>query len=253
MVQAYDHRAAGVVVDAANWMRQGQTEPSSLVEHQNPEFVVQPRWWVDEAAVIKALKQPHERGFIGFKDITSPTNQRTMIAAAIPWAAVTNHFPLLLTDASPRLELCLLANLNSLVLDYVSRQKIGGVTLNFFIVQQLPLFPPDRYAERCPWTKRQTLEKWISDRVLKLTCTADDMRPFAEAAGFDPGVHKWNPSERVELLAELDAAFFLLYGISREDVAYILTTFQAHRPSPDEPELFVRGAPILDAYDRLKT
>lgn len=69
--------------------------------------------------------------------------------------------------------------------------------------------------------------------------------------GFDPPVHKWNPSERVELIAELGAAFFLLYAISLEDVAYILTTFQAHRPSRDEPELFVRGAPILDAYDRL--
>ena len=47
MIQAYDHRAAGVRIEAGNWMRQGQTEETSLVEHQNPEFVVRPRYWVE--------------------------------------------------------------------------------------------------------------------------------------------------------------------------------------------------------------
>ncbi|MBU4400099.1 MAG: N-6 DNA methylase, partial [Planctomycetes bacterium] len=160
MVQAYDHRAAGVVIEKSNWMRQGQTEPTTPVFHQNPEFVVQPRWWVEEKAVVNALGKHIADGFMGFKDITSPTNQRTMIAAAIPWSAVTNHFPLIMTDVSARLRLCLLANLNSHILDYVARQKIGGVTLNFFIVEQFPMFPPDRYSERCPWDKRWTLERW---------------------------------------------------------------------------------------------
>ena len=36
MIQAYDHRAASVVIEKGNWMRQGQTEPTTLVEHQNP-------------------------------------------------------------------------------------------------------------------------------------------------------------------------------------------------------------------------
>ena len=165
-----------------------------------------------------------------------------MIAAEIPWSAVTNHFPLILTSVRHRLETCLLANLNSFVFDYAARQKIGGVTLNFFIVEQFPLFSPDRYADRCPWDKRQTLEKWISDRVLKLSCTADDMRPLAEAAEFDPPVHKWNPAERAELMAELDAAFFLLYGIGRDDVEYILGTFTGLRAADESTgQLFDRG------------
>ena len=148
-----------------------------------------------------------------------------MIAAAIPWSAVTNHFPLMLTAVSPRLQTCLLANMNAIVLDYATRQKIGGVTLNFFIVNQLPIFPPEHYAQRCPWDRRRTLETWISQRVLQLGCTANDMKPLAEAAAFDPPVHKWNDAKRTELLAELDAAFFLLYGIDRNEVDYILGTF----------------------------
>jgi len=167
-------------------------------------------------------------------------------------SAVTNHFPLIVSDASPRSRLCLLANLNAVVLDYVVRQKIGGVTLNFFIVEQLPVLPPDRYRDRCPWDKRRTLERWISDRVLKLTCTADDMRPLAEAAGFDPPVHRWNPTERATLTAELDAAFFLLYGVGPDDVEYVLSTFSRAKRSNDAARrLSPVETSVLDAYNRL--
>ncbi len=252
MIQAYDHRAASVKIEAGNWVRQGQTEATTLVEHQNPEFVAQPRWWVDEASVSSVLKESAAGWYIGFKDITSPTNERTMIAAAIPHVGLTNHFPILLNQASPRLQMCLLANLNSFALDYVTRQKIGGITLNFFIVQQLPIFPPDHYAERCPWSKRQTLEKWISDRVLKLTCCADDMKPLAQAAGLDSLVHKWKPAERVEMLAELDAAYFVLYGIEREEVEHVLSTFSGMKePQEQGLTMFPGPATILETYDRL--
>ncbi len=245
MVQAYDHRAASVVIDPENWMRQGQTAETSLTSHQDPDFVVQPRWWVAEAEVVRSLGDRHEYGFIGFKDITSPTNERTMIAAAIPWSAVTNHFPLILTTQTPRRTACLLANLNSFVLDYVARQKIGGVTLNFFLVKQFAILPPAAYDQRCPWSKRQSLGTWISDRVLKLTCTSNDMRPFAEACGMAPPVHKWLPDERAELLAELDAAFFILYGISRADADYILSTFTGTQRRDESDVGYFRTAKLV--------
>jgi hypothetical protein len=251
MVQVYDHRAASVVVDDTNWMRQGQTDGATLVQHQNPEYTVEPRWWVDAAEVLQAVGKELPAGFLAFKDITSPTNQRTMIAAAIPWTAVTNHLPLMLTECEPRRRLCLLANLNAVVLDYVARQKIGGVTLNFFIVEQLPVLGPDFYERRCPWSKREKLAKWIADRVLKLTCVSNDMKPLAEAAGFKPLIHTWDPRERAELQAEIDAAFFLLYGVRREDVEYILSTFNGIKK---ESEGLLTGGTtqgrILACYDK---
>ncbi|HTU88561.1 MAG TPA: DNA methyltransferase [Gemmataceae bacterium] len=255
MVQAYDHRAASVKLAEGNWVRQGQTEDTTLVEHQNPEFVVQPRWWVEESEVVRvggvAAKQP---AYLCFKDVTSPTNQRTMIAALIPPVAVVNSAPLMIhgEDISPRALGCLLANLNSFALDFVARQKVGGLHLNFFIVNQLPLFPPVEYAKKCPWDKRSTLESWISQRVLKLTCTANDMKPFAAAADFDPPVHRWDAEERTELLAELDAAFFVLYGIGRADVEYILGTFAGLRSQESAlPGFRSTTVRILEAYDRL--
>jgi hypothetical protein len=250
MVQAYDHRAASVIVVRKNWMRQGQTEPTSPVGHQNPEFAVEPRWWVAEKDVAERLVCPPQPAYLAFKDVTSATNQRTVIAAMIPHVAVLNSAPLMLlgNEIAPRRTCCLLANLNSLALDFVARQKVGGVHLNFFIVEQLPLFAPDKYAERCPWNRRQTLEKWVSDRVLKLTCTADDMRPLAEAAGFEPPVHKWNATEREDLVAELDAAFLLLYGLDCDDAQYVLASFQGREPGGG---LFAVEDAVLAAYDRL--
>jgi hypothetical protein len=252
MVQAYDHRAAGVRVEAGNWMRQGQTDETSLVEHQNPEFVVLPRYWVDTTEVDPSFEsQP--AAFLGFKDITSPVNRRTMIASFIPYSAVTNHFPVILSTQSARSQACILANLNSIAFDYATRQKIGGITLNFFIVEQLPTLPPDAYAEKCPWDKNQTLEKWISERVLRLTCTSDDMRPLAEAAGFRPGIVKWKEEERAQLRAELDAAYFRLYGIEADDIEYILGTFQE---AVDEDEAHGGVGPtrqrIRDALEWIK-
>lgn len=255
MVQGYNHRAADVVTDETNWVRQGQTAKTSLVNWQNPEHLATPRFWVNQQEVELPVW-----GSLGFKDITSPTNQRTMIAAWGPMAGYTNHFVLLRSELNPRTQTCLLANLNSFVYDFCSRQKIGGVTLNFFIVEQIPTLTPDTYSKPTPWHRKTKLETWISERVLKLTCTAEDMLPLAEACDFKGGsfqleyggrLNKWDDAERAELLAELDAAYFHLYGLDRDDAEYILSTFKGIH---DRNSLFAGSKStaemILDYYDQ---
>ncbi|MBN2181991.1 MAG: N-6 DNA methylase [Sedimentisphaerales bacterium] len=227
MIQMFDHRAAGVIVDKAKWMRQGQTDETSIVQHQNPEFNVEPRWWVNETYVKRVLGNRDTTKIIAFKNVTSPTNQRTMIAAFIPYSGVVHSSPLIFTgsDINAKLTTCFLGNINAFAYDYICRQKIGGINLSYFIIGQIPTLHPKFYKQKCPWNKKQTLEKWISERVLKLTCTSNDMIPLAEAAGFKHRVYKWDPVERLDLQAQLDAAFFLLYEIKQPDVEYILSTF----------------------------
>jgi hypothetical protein len=251
MIQSFDHRAAGVRIEAGNWMRQGQTEETTLVEHQNPEFVVQPRYWIAADAIRPFIGD--RPAVLAYKDVTSATNQRTMIAAMVPPAGLMNSAPFMLTgsDIAIRRELCLLANLNSLAYDYIARQKVGGLHLNFFIVEQIPTLPPDSYDEKCPWAKRRKLEDWIAERVLKLTCTSEDMVPLAKVAGFDEKIHKWKETERAELRAELDAAYFLLYGVSRDDVIHILATFQGMTEDDALLTPSSNASLILDSYDKL--
>lgn len=254
MTRDYDHRATKVELSTGNWYMNYSAEPASLVEHQNPEFLSVGRWWVDEQ-VVAARAHPSLRvGAIGFHDIARSTDRRTMVACMVPWAAVSNKLPLVLNAAAQpwRRFCCLLGNLNSFAYDFVTRQKIGGANLNFFIVEQLPTLPPDAYDEPCPWDKARSLEDWVADRVLKLTCTADDMRPLAAAAGFAPGVWKWREDERAVLRAELDAAYFHLYRLGRDDVGYVLGTFQG---VAREDEAHGGAGPtrrlVLDAYDAL--
>ena len=73
MLQDYDHRAADVVTDKSNWVRQGQTEKRSLVSYQNPEQLAMPRFWVDAQ---KRAEPSHEQACIFWLSRTSRA-QRT--------------------------------------------------------------------------------------------------------------------------------------------------------------------------------
>lgn len=260
MIQAYDHRAGDVVSASHNWVRQNQTEQTTNAQHSDLNHLPVPRWWVSESLVIELLRQSDVRSLLAFKDVTSPTNSRTMIASFLPKAGVLNSAPIMAfgDDVEHRLQACLLGNLNSFVYDFVARQKVGGVHLNYFIVEQLPTLPPHRYAEKCPWARRTTLRHWISERVLKLSCTAIDMLPLAEAADFKSGnaedgrLHRWGEQERADIMAELDAAYFLLYNIEREDAEYILSTFNiANEIVSALPGARTTAERILDAYDHI--
>ena len=253
MVQMYDHRAASVIVSERNWMRQGQTEATTQQQHSAPDFVAMPRFWVDEAEVERRLEGLGARpqGFIGFKDITSPTNERTMIAGFVPYVGATNKLVLMPSSHDAFTELCLLANLNALIHDWACRQKIGGITLNFFIVKQLPVFPPNFYEQSCPWAD-ESLHDWIATRALELSYTATDLKPLAEACGKRRGPYRWEDARRAELRAELDAAYLHLYGVTRSDAEYVVNHFHStHRKDREEYGEELTRRLTLKVYDQL--
>lgn len=173
---------------------------------------------------------------IAFKDITSPTNNRTMIAALLPRVATGHTLPLILPDLQAQGESnmtasvqsylrwapLLLANLNSLALDYVARQKVQGTHVNSYIVEQLPIIPPDAYARRFG---TKTAEQVIREDVLALTYVAHDMEAFARDQGHDGPPFAWDPEDRLRRRAWLDALFFHLYGLDPDAVDHVLGTF----------------------------
>lgn len=114
---------------------------------------------------------------MGWRDITNATDERTVIASVIPLAAVGNQMPLMLfPETEPKSKLAaLLANLSSLVFDFVARHKTGGTHMNYFIYKQLPVLAPDRYTEADL--------AFIVPRVLELTFTAHDLAGWAQDLG----------------------------------------------------------------------
>ena len=61
--------------------------------------------------------------------------------------------------------------------------------------------------------------------MLELTYTAWDLESFARDVGYEGPPFRWDADRRFLLRAELDAAFFHLYGISRDDTDYVMDTF----------------------------
>ena len=224
MVQAFDHRAASVVVNPENLNRPAQPRETSLEQHTDPGWLPDPQFWV----AVDTLDWPEEPGWaVAFKDVTAPTNVRTMIAAVIPRAGVGNTLPLLLPDPDETVAYkdfawLMGACMNSFVFDFIARQKVQGQHLNWFVVEQLPVVAPDGYNRQFGDT---TARELVRDHVLRLTYTAHDMKPFARDLGYDGPPFIWDVEERRHLRARLDALYFHLYGIGLDDADYILSTF----------------------------
>ena len=228
MVQAFDHRAASVVVNPNNLNRPAQTLGALPEEHSDPTWLPKPQFWV----VDSALNWPWSPDWaVGFKEITSPTNRRTMISCLFPKATFGNKLPLLLPVLGEPAEAAssykesaplLVATLNSMAFDFIARQKLQGQTLNLYILEQLPVIPPDAYGRRFGAT---TARDVVLDHVLRLTYTANDMIPLARDLGYEGPPFIWDEEERRHLRARLDALYFHLYGVSRDDADYVLSTF----------------------------
>ena len=226
MVQAFDHRAASIVVNPANVNRPAQPLPATDMQHGDPAWVADPQFWVQPPPGLGS--HPYA---LGFKDVTAPTNVRSMIAAVVPSGAAGNTLPLIElngTHDAPSIAL-LVANFNSIVFDYVARQKIQGQHLNWFIVEQLPVVSPAAY-ERSFGTR--TAREIVYASVLELSYTAHDLAPFArdlghvDANGAVLPPFAWDEERRRRLRARLDALFFILYSITdRDDVRHIFSTF----------------------------
>ena len=235
MVQAFDHRAASVVVNPENLNRPAQPREATLAEHADPGWSPDPQFWLagDDVEWPEGLDWT-----VAFKDVTAPTNVRTMIAANVPRSGVGNTLPLLMpgnagSTATDTEALWLLgANFNSFVFDFVARQKVQGQHLNWFIVEQLPVIVAKDYERRFG---DKTARDLVRDHVLRLTYTANDMAPFANDLEYDGPPFAWDEEERRHLRARLDALYFLLYGLSREDAEYVLGTFPIVRRQ-DEAE-----------------
>ena len=256
MIYHFDHRYAtfeGATIAQQNlgsW-----PHPGSQAKARS-EFKVLSRYWVAEREVLDHVAPPTEeelkalgRGsltdrelicnqrlrapkwMIGFRNVCRNTDARTAIFSLLPLCAVGHSMPLLFTPTPAAFQLCLVANLNSLIFDYVVRQKLGGINLTFGYIYQLPVLSPSFYGG--------TDVEYVASRALELVYTADDMQPLADAlrAAASPLTatvprtpYRWDEARRALLQAELDAWFARAYGLTRDELRYILDPADVYGP-----------------------
>jgi hypothetical protein len=206
---------------------------------------------------------------LAYRKITRSNDERTTIATIFPpdglGDSINSLYGLTALNAS-----CLVTIFNCICLDYVTRIKLGGANLSFWILKQLPVLPPDRFSADDI--------AFIVPRVLELVYTAWDMRPFAEDvwrelaeprtenqepsvvildsaalrddilrrnaecnAEADPALFaprdgfvlppfRWDEGRRALIRAELDARIARLYGLTRDELRYILDPADVYGP-----------------------
>lgn len=168
---------------------------------------------------------------MGWRDICRSTDERTVIASVVPRVGVGHKMPVIRFPiaVNAAMSAALYGNLCALTLDYAARQKVGGTSLTYHYLKQFPVLPPDRYSPADL--------AYIVPRVLELTHTAHDMQAWAddllaalpiadtrppEQRGTPLPPFPWNPERRAQLRAELDAYYARLYGLTRDELRFIL-------------------------------
>jgi len=222
-------------------------------ERDDPAFLVRSRYRypVDEA--VARLGARWKRPWVlAWRDITNATNERTLIATVLPSVAVSNTARVIFVeDAQLSYFPALVANLSAFVLDFLARQKVGGTHMSGFIVDQLAVLPPETYDQRVAWAE-VVLRDWFLSRAAELAFTAWDIEPFAHDVGYEGPPFRWNVQRRSLLRCELDAAFFHLYGLSRDNVAYVMDTFPIVRRNDEGAHGEYRTKRvILEIYDEM--
>jgi len=210
MIHQFDHR----------WATYGEngevSRDSTLLEKADTGFEPTTKYWVPKSEIDKRLNEKDwtKKWLIGWRNITNATNERTLIASVIPRTAAGHSLPLMFVSNDAPLVCCLLGNLNSLVVDYCERQKLGGTNLTFQFLFQLPVLKPSFYD-------KSEIE-FISTRIIQLVYTSDSLRSFALDAGYNGEPFAWDDLARANLRAELDAFYARAYGLTRDELRYIL-------------------------------
>ena len=191
-------------------------------------------------------------GFLGHRRVSSSTNERTSIACIFPSLPSTYGWILTLCKDSAEMGyLC--GAYNSIAFDYLLRNSLSQPSIPISVFEQVAI----------PKNTKNSSD-FVLPRVLELTYTAHDLKPWAEDLGYDGPPFAFDPDRRALLRAELDAYYVHLYGLTRDELRYILDP--ADLMGPDYPSETFRVLKknelkefgeyrtqrlVLEAWDRL--
>ncbi|MFF1692063.1 Eco57I restriction-modification methylase domain-containing protein [Streptomyces sp. NPDC058257] len=218
---------------------------ATLEDLQNPHFMPSPQYWAPERETERRLSRYPalcQTALLGHRRVTRNTDERTAIASLLPWGATSYGWILSFGPDSKHLAQ-LVATFNAFIYDYTLRNNLTQPSLPQSTTEQIPTPTP---------ADLQRHEDFIIRRTLELTYTAHDMRDFARDLSDESTPFRWDPERRERIRAELDALFFHLYGITRDDVSYILDTFPIVKRKDEAAHGTYRTKDlILAEYDRM--
>jgi hypothetical protein len=249
LIHQFTHRFSTFAESSEEEIRKGNSVELQNAQLTNPECLTESRYWVDRKLQNERFSG---RWFLVYRKISHPTNERTAIASLIPGYPCGDSL-ILIDNLSASNAGLFCSVINSFIYDYVARQKIPGSNFNQWIWKQLPVLSPFQLSKEGRWLSQEPIY-WAMTRVLELTYTAWDLQPFAQDCGYEVPPFQWDEDRRFLLCCELDAAYFHLYGIQRDDVDYIMDTFPIVKRKDEKAHGHYRTKDtILQIYDAMAT
>ena len=213
MVDLYDYRAK------AYTSGRGRSAVWDDLPFGTDQKMIVPQWHVRQESLDRETLQRTSVYRVGFCNVSSPTNQRSLITAIIPPKSVCGHAVPTVHISRWRQEDMLLfaAIANTLAMDFLVRKKVG-LNMTFSIMDTIPV----------PAAFEQTdSEIEIVRRSGSLCLTGTEVEEAArELYSADPD---WNqqliedPESRHVVKAEIDALYAgKILGLSRSEMEFIL-------------------------------
>lgn len=264
MFMPYDHRFADVII-TENLIRQGQPENLTNEDHLSTTRLLLSRYWVCSTDVEK---QTDNIWLFGFKNVSAVSNERTFLGSVIPKCGVGHSVPVIFLKSNLKVKSIFHALTNSIIFDYFVRQKVGGINITFNYVQQFPIpkpsdaellehdilpllleltytswdikaFADDIWRESDEALRSALVRQWEENREVTgghdwaLPEWADAYPEISwerEGGGCPLPPFRWDEERRARLRARLDAHYARLYGLSYDELRYILDPQDVYGP-----------------------
>ena len=207
-------------------------------ELSDPSSSILAWYWSPEEDVMSKLEKLDNDGnvvwkwehswLLGYRKISNATNERTFVSSIIPLPNGAGDSIIYVMIDNVVHSALVQGMFSSLTFDYISKQKMGGSNMSNFITKQLPVLsleqiPQDmiieivsRVAKLCYFN--HDLDGWAEELWEELT--PEQRAELPQLGDKEPFVY--DPEKRAVWQAELDAIFTHLYGLSTEDLRYIL-------------------------------
>ncbi len=256
LVAMYESKLMTQFSHRFNTYENGTTRAVTEAELDDPLTLIVPRYAVPEIEVRSRIGELWRRDWLlVWRDVTdNKTVARTVNACILPFVGTDFTLRVGFADLEAKWVAVLMALLNSVALDYVARQSIGGLHLSDYITKQIAVPPPAWFEDQRESPANPRCLQFILPRIVELSYTAWDVAPFAADCGYFGPPLRWNEGRRFLIRCELDAAVFHVYlGTPQEWRQAGTLDLLRYFPTPrDAVEYIMETFPIVKRKDEAK-
>ncbi|WP_416841816.1 Eco57I restriction-modification methylase domain-containing protein [Haloferax sp. DFSO52] len=261
LFQQFDHRFATFegIPKNKRFGRRAGTKKVGEDQKKNEDYEVIPRYWVNKNDFEdrKESLDWDQNWMFAFRETGgSASNSRTSIGTVLPMHPCSHKAPVLAFDVDEKAPHTVIFTtiFNSLIFDFSLQQSLGGASVSYYILKQLPMPTPQYLSNHQADVggRKRNLADYLIDQGLKLLWTSHSLDGLGEEFPLHDGPFEWNSDQRREIRAELDAVIAKAYGLSKDEFEQLIDSFEIlHKLEVNEHGYNKRKQMCLEHFDNV--